>query len=57
MAALELFGSAGYIKPGFRLEQMNADQKAAAWDLLATVLRPGVQKAKTVMLLQNVWPR
>ncbi len=49
------FGGAGYIKPGFRLEQMNADQKAAAWDLLATVLSPaGVQKAKTVMLLQDV---
>ena len=49
------FGSAGYIKPGFRLEQMNADQKAAAWDLLATVLSSaGVQKAKTVMLLQDV---
>jgi uncharacterized protein DUF3500 len=49
------FGGAGYIKPGLRLEQMNAEQKAAAWDLLATVLSPaGLSKAKTVMLLQDV---
>jgi hypothetical protein len=34
---------------------MNATQKAAAWDLLATVLSPaGVHKAKNVMLLQDV---
>ena len=29
------FGVGGYIKPGLRLEQMSAAQKAAAWDLLA----------------------
>jgi hypothetical protein len=49
------FGVAGYIKPGLRLEQMNAGQKAAAWELLATVWSPnGLQKAKNVMLLQNI---
>src|SRR5262245_43000212 len=34
------FGAAGYIKPGLRLEQMNADQKTAAWNLLGTVFSP-----------------
>ena len=49
------FGVAGYIKPGLRLEQMNAAQKAAAWELLATVWSPsGVQKARNVMLLQDI---
>jgi hypothetical protein len=49
------FGVAGYIKPGLRLEQMSAAQKAAAWDLLAAVWSPaGLQKAKNVMLLQDV---
>jgi hypothetical protein len=49
------FGSAGYIKPGLRLEQMSPDQKAAAWDLLATLLSPsGRQKTKNVMTLQEV---
>ena len=49
------FGVAGYIKPGLRFEQMNAGQKAAAWDLLATVWSPsGLQKAKSVMLLQDI---
>src|SRR6185312_1299921 len=28
------FGATGYIKPGLRLEQMNAGQKDAAWDVL-----------------------
>ena len=32
MAQLEYFGVAGFIKPGLRLEQMNAVQKAAAWE-------------------------
>ncbi len=49
------FGVGGYIKPGLRLEQMTAPQKAAAWDLLATVLSPlGIEKAKNVMTLQDV---
>src|ERR1041385_6249163 len=49
------FGAAGYIKPGLRLEQMNAAQKAAAWDLLATVFSPaGTEKARNVMTLQDV---
>ena len=49
------FGVGGYIKPGLRLEQLNAAQKAAAWDLLATVWSPsGLQKAKNVMLLQDI---
>ena len=49
------FGIAGYIKPGLRLEQMIAAQKAAAWDLLAAVWSPnGLQKAKNVMLLQDI---
>lgn len=49
------FGVAGYIKPGLRLEQMTAEQKAAAWDLLATVWSPsGLQKAKNVMTLQDI---
>src|SRR5262249_30690361 len=42
-------------KPGLRLEQMNAAQKAAAWNLLATVWSPaGLAKAKNVMLLQDI---
>jgi hypothetical protein len=49
------FGGDGFIKPGLRLEQMNATQKAAAWDVLATVLSPdGLAKAKNVMLLQDI---
>ena len=49
------FGSADFIKPGLRLEQMSASQKAAAWAVLATLLSPaGVQKAKNVMTLQDV---
>jgi hypothetical protein len=49
------FGVGGYIKPGLRLEQMNAAQKAAAWDVLAAVLSPGgLTKAKNVMLLQDI---
>ena len=49
------FGSTGNIKPGLRLEQMNPAQKAAAWDLLATLLSPaGREKARNVMTLQDV---
>ena len=49
------FGADGFIKPGLRLEQMSAAQKAAAWDLLAAALSPeGVRKAKNVMLLQDI---
>src|ERR1041384_3110814 len=49
------FGAAGYIKPGLRLEQMNAAQKAAAWDLLGVLFSPaGLEKTRHVMLLQDV---
>jgi hypothetical protein len=49
------FGAAGYIKPGLRLEQMDAAQKAAAWDLLAVLLSPrGIEKTRNVMTLQDV---
>jgi len=49
------FGVAGYIKPGLRLEQMNATQKSAAWDLLATLFSPaGIEKTRNVMTLQDV---
>ena len=48
------FGSSDFIKPGLRLEQMSASQKAAAWDLLTTVLSAnGLEKAKNVMTLQE----
>ena len=46
---------AGFIKPGLRLEQMNAVQKAAAWDLLGVLFSPaGLEKTRHVMLLQDV---
>jgi hypothetical protein len=49
------FGSADFIKPGLRLEQMSAAQKAAAWAVLATLLSPaGLQKTRNVMTLQDV---
>ena len=49
-SAWNYFGVGGYIKPGLRLEQMSAEQKAAAWDLLATLLSPGgIAKARNVM--------
>jgi uncharacterized protein DUF3500 len=49
------FGFPSFIKPGLRLEQMSAAQKAAAWDLLATLWSPaGLAKAKNVMTLQDV---
>jgi hypothetical protein len=51
----DYFGSSDFIKPGLRLEQMSGSQKAAAWDLLSTVLSAsGLEKAKNVMTLQNV---
>jgi Protein of unknown function (DUF3500) len=54
-SAWNYFGVGGYIKPGLRLEQMSAEQKAAAWDLLATWQSPGgLAKTKNVMLLQDV---
>jgi Protein of unknown function (DUF3500) len=49
------FGTGDNIKPGLRLEQMSAAQKAAAWDVLATLLSPaGVEKTRNVMTLQDV---
>ena len=49
------FGSADFIKPGARLEQMTAAQRDAAWAVLATLLSPaGLQKARNVMTLQDV---
>jgi hypothetical protein len=49
------FGVGGYVKPGLRLEQMNAAQKEAAWNVLGAVWSPaGVAKAKNVMLLQDI---
>ena len=49
------FGVGGFVKPGLRLEQLNAPQKATAWHVLATVWSPaGLAKAKNVMLLQDV---
>ncbi len=54
-SAWNYFGIGGYIKPGLRLEQMSAEQKAAAWDLLATWQSPGgLAKTKNVMTLQDV---
>lgn len=49
------FGSGDNIKPGLRLEQMDAAQKAAAWKVLATLLSPaGIEKTRNVMTLQDV---
>jgi hypothetical protein len=49
------FGTGDNIKPGLRLEQMNAAQKAAAWDVLAVLLSPlGLEKTRNVMTLQDV---
>lgn len=49
------FGFPSVIKPGLRLEQMDAIQKEAAWNLLATVMSPeGLKKARNVMTLQDV---
>jgi hypothetical protein len=48
-------GAGGFIKPGLRLERMNADQKTAAWDILSAVLSPrGIEKTRDVMNLQQV---
>jgi hypothetical protein len=49
------FGAAGFIKPGLRLEQMSAAQKAAAWEVLATLFsQAGIEKTRNVMTLQDV---
>jgi hypothetical protein len=49
------FGVGGFVKPGLRLEQMNAAQKEAAWGVLGAIWSPaGVAKARNVMLLQDV---
>jgi hypothetical protein len=49
------FGASGYTKPGLRLEQLDAKQKEAGWNLLAALWSPeGLVKAKNVMLLQSV---
>lgn len=49
------FGVGGYIKPGLRLEQMSAPQKAAAWEILATLFSPaGIEKTRNVMTLQDI---
>jgi hypothetical protein len=49
------FGTGDNIKPGLRLEQMNAAQKQAAWDVLAVLLSPsGLEKTRNVMTLQDV---
>jgi hypothetical protein len=49
------FGASGYTKPGLRLEQLDAKQKEAGWNLLAAMWSPeGLEKAKNVMLLQSV---
>jgi hypothetical protein len=53
--AWNYFGVGGYIKPGLRLEQMSAPQKAAAWDILAVLFSPdGIAKTRNVMLLQDI---
>jgi hypothetical protein len=49
------FGAAGFIKPGLRLEQMDAAQKEAAWALLGVLFSPaGIEKTRNVMTLQDV---
>jgi len=49
------FGFPTLIKPGLRIEQMDAAQKDTAWALLASVMSPeGLRKAKNVMTLQDV---
>jgi hypothetical protein len=54
-ARWNFMGGGGFIKPGFRLEQMSDSQKDAAWHALAAVLSPrGLTKARDVMRLQRV---
>ena len=49
------FGSADFLKPGLRLEQMSAAPKEAAWNLLAVLFSPaGIEKTRNVMTLQDV---
>ena len=51
----DFYGSADFIKPGLRLEQMSAEQKAAAWEVLPPLFSPaGLEKTRNVMLLQDV---
>jgi Protein of unknown function (DUF3500) len=51
----DYFGSGDNIKPGLRLEVMNAAQKETAWGVLATLLSPaGIEKTRNVMTLQDV---
>ncbi|MBX9773330.1 MAG: DUF3500 domain-containing protein [Xanthobacteraceae bacterium] len=51
----DYFGSGNNIKPGLRLEVMNAAQKQAAWDVLAVLFSPaGIEKTRNVMTLQDV---
>jgi hypothetical protein len=55
MARWNFMGVGGFIKPGFRLEQMSAQQKDAAFGVLAAVMSPrGIEKARDVMSLQQV---
>jgi len=54
-AAWNFMGAGGFIKPGLRLEQMSANQKTAAWDILSAVLSlRGIEKVRDVMALQQV---
>ena len=49
------FGSGDNIKPGLRLEQMDAAQKEAAWGVLGFLFsRSGIEKTRNVMTLQDV---
>ncbi len=48
-------GIGGFIKPGLRLEEMDAAQKERAWDVLSSVMSPrGIEKTRDVMTLQQV---
>jgi hypothetical protein len=48
-------GGGGFIKPGYRLEEMSGEQKDLAWHALAAVLSPrGLSKTRDVMTLQSV---
>jgi hypothetical protein len=48
-------GAGGFIKPGARLEQMDAPTKDRAWDALAALFSPrGIEKTRDVMTLQAV---
>jgi Protein of unknown function (DUF3500) len=48
-------GIGGFIKPGIRLEEMDAAQKERAWDVLSSIMSPrGIEKTRDVMTLQQV---